>query len=70
MRRAGGRAVPCLRDPLDPHASTGSTPGLLVLELLQDGGDVAVRGVAPISNIGAGGVERADTHGIRVRRVD
>jgi hypothetical protein len=62
-----------LRGPLplsgDPHASTGSTPGLLVLELLQDGRDVAVRGIAPISNIDAGGVERADGHGIRVRRV-
>jgi hypothetical protein len=62
-----------LRGPLplsgDPHASTGSTPGLLVLELLQDGRDVAVRGIAPISNIDSGGVQRADGHGIRVRRV-
>jgi hypothetical protein len=54
----------------DPHASTGSTPGLLVLELLQDGRDVVVRGLAPISNIDAGGVERADGHGIRVRSVN
>lgn len=53
----------------DPHASTGSTPGLLVVELLQDGRDMAVRGLAPISNLDAGGVERADGHGIRVRRV-
>jgi hypothetical protein len=63
-----------LRGPLplsgDPHASTGSTPGLLVLEILKDGRDVAVRGLAPISNIDAGGVERADGHGIRVRRVN
>jgi hypothetical protein len=63
-----------LRGPVplsgDPHASTGSTPGLLVLELLQDGRDVAVRGLAPISNIDAGGVERADGHGIRVRSVN
>jgi hypothetical protein len=54
----------------DPHASTGSTPGLLVIELLQDGRDVAVRGLAPVSNIDAGGVQRADPHGIRVRRVN
>lgn len=54
----------------DPHASTGSTPGLLVIELLQDGRDVAVRGLAPINNIDAGGVQRADGHGIRVRRTN
>ena len=63
-----------LRGPLplsgDPHASTGSTPGLLVLEILKDGRDVAVRGLAPISNIDSAGVERADGHGIRVRRVN
>ncbi|WP_438029185.1 hypothetical protein [Sorangium sp. So ce233] len=54
----------------DPHASTGSTPGLLVIELLHHGQDMAVRGLAPISNIDAGGVQRADGHGIRVRRVN
>jgi hypothetical protein len=63
-----------LRGPIplsgDPHASTGSTPGLLVVELLQDGRDMAVRGLAPISNIDAGGAQRADGHGIRVRRVN
>lgn len=51
----------------DPHASTGSTPGLLVLELLQDGRTGAVRGLARITNVDTGGVERADAHGIRVR---
>ena len=51
----------------DPHASTGSTPGLLVLELLQDGRTGAVRGLARVTNVDAGGVERADAHGIRVR---
>ncbi len=30
--------------------------------------DIAVRGLAPINNIDAGGVQRADGHGIRVRR--
>jgi len=52
----------------DPHASTGSTPGLLVVELLQDGRDLAIRGLASINNIDPGGVQRADGHGIRVRR--
>jgi hypothetical protein len=53
----------------DPHASTGSTPGVLVLELLRDGRTGAVRGLARISNIDAANVERADAHGIRVRRL-
>ena len=51
----------------DQHASTGTTPGVLVLELLQDGRTGAVRGLARISNIDAGKVERADADGIRVR---
>jgi hypothetical protein len=50
----------------DPQASTGSTPGLLVLEVLQDGRAWAVRGLARITNVDAAGVERADGHGIRV----
>jgi hypothetical protein len=54
----------------DPHASTGSTPGLLVLELLLDGRDLAVRGLAPITNPDGSGIERADAHGVAVRRVD
>lgn len=53
----------------DPHASTGSTPGLLVIELLQDGRDIVVRGLAPITNLDASGIERADGHGVSVRRV-
>jgi hypothetical protein len=53
----------------DPHASTGSTPGLLVLKLQQDGRTGRVAGVAPISNVDSTGVERADGHGIRVRRL-
>ena len=53
----------------DPHASTGSTPGLLVLELLKQGRTGAVRGLARITNKDAGGVERADAHGIRVRTI-
>jgi hypothetical protein len=53
----------------DPHASTGSTPGVMVIELLQDGRFGAVRGIARIDNTDAGGVQRADAHGIRVRRL-
>lgn len=60
-----------LRGPLplsgDPHASTGSTPGVMVVEVRRGGADLVVRGIAPITNRDAGGVERADAHGIRVR---
>ena len=52
----------------DPHASLGSTPGLLVIEVLEDGRGLAVRGLAPISNRDAGGIERADGHGVQWRR--
>lgn len=52
----------------DPHASLGSTPGLLVIEVLQDGRGMAVRGLAPISNLDANGIERADGHGVQWRR--
>ena len=53
----------------DPHASTGSTPGLLVVEVLKNRPHLAVRGAAFIDNTDAGGVQRADGHGIRVRRI-
>ncbi|HSK27984.1 MAG TPA: hypothetical protein VK894_13820 [Jiangellales bacterium] len=49
------------------HAATGDTPGVLVLEVRQDGRTGAVRGHAAVSNVVAG-VERADPHGLAVRR--
>jgi hypothetical protein len=39
----------------------------MVIDVRQDGADLVVRGIAPISNRDATGVERADAHGIRVR---
>jgi len=52
----------------DPHSSTGTTPGLLIVRVKQDGRDGEVKGLVRISNVDAGGVERADAHGIRMRR--
>ncbi len=52
----------------DPHAATGSTPGMLVVRMDDGGRTGTVVGLAPISNIDAGGVQRADGHGIRVRQ--
>jgi hypothetical protein len=52
----------------DPHASTGSTPGVLVIKVTDGGRSGVLRGLAPITNVDAGGIERADAHGIAVRR--
>jgi hypothetical protein len=68
---SGNRIFFTLRGPLplsgDPHASTGSTPGLLVVEVLGGGRAALVKGIVPISNLDGAGAQRADPHGIRVR---
>jgi hypothetical protein len=51
----------------DPHASTGSTPGLGLIQVRKDGRTGALRGIAPITNVDAVGENRADPHGMRVR---
>jgi hypothetical protein len=53
------------------HAATGSNPGVMVIELLEEGRTGAVRGIAPISNLvteNGTQIERADPHGLIVRR--
>jgi DNA-binding beta-propeller fold protein YncE len=52
----------------DPHASTGSTPGVGVIRIVAGGGRGVLEAIAPISNVDAGGVDRADPHGIALRR--
>jgi hypothetical protein len=52
----------------DPHAATGTTPGLGVVQVRHDGWTGFVKAIAPISNVDLGGVERADAHGIALRR--
>lgn len=51
----------------DPHSSQGSTPGMLIVRIFESGSDGRVEGLVRISNRDAGGVERADAHGIRIR---
>ncbi len=51
----------------DPHASTGSTPGIGVVEVRKDGKAGALTAIARIANVDAAGVDRADPHGLRVR---
>lgn len=53
----------------DPHSSTGTDPGLMIVRLTFGGLSGEVKGLVRISNIDAGGIQRADAHGIRVRRM-
>ena len=69
---SGNRIFVSLRGPLplsgDPHAATGTTPGLAVMQVVQGGWTGFVKAIVPISNIDGAGVERADAHGIALRR--
>jgi hypothetical protein len=68
---SGNRIFVSLRGPNplsgDPHASIGSTPGLGVIQVKKGGASGVLKSVVPIHNIDAGGIERADAHGIGVR---
>jgi DNA-binding beta-propeller fold protein YncE len=67
----GSHAFMSLRGPnpltADPHVSTGSTPGVGVLKIIQSGRDGVFESVAPVSNVDAMGVERADVHAMTLR---
>ncbi|MGC5013427.1 hypothetical protein ACLQ2R_21925 [Streptosporangium sp. DT93] len=52
----------------DPHSSHGTNPGMLILKLNGNGKKGKVEGLVPISNLDSSGVQRADAHGIRLRR--
>jgi hypothetical protein len=69
----GSRMFVSLRGPVplsgDPHASTGSTPGLAVIQMTAGGRDGFVKTITRITNVDAAGVERADAHGIALRTV-
>jgi DNA-binding beta-propeller fold protein YncE len=67
----GSHVFMSLRGPnpltADPHVSTGSTPGVGVIKVLEGGGHGFFEAVAPASNKDAGGVERADIHAMTIR---
>jgi hypothetical protein len=69
----GSHAFMSLRGPnpltADPHVSTGSTPGVGILKLRQGGRDARFEAVAPVSNVDASGVERADVHAMTLRLI-
>lgn len=68
---SGNRIFVSLRGPTplsgSPHVATGDVPGLGVIEVTGGGKSGVLKSINPISNVDAGGVERADAHGIRVR---
>jgi hypothetical protein len=53
----------------DPHVSTGATPGVGVLKITEGGRNGVFEAIAPMTNVDAGGVERADGHAGWVRIV-
>ncbi|MGH9200233.1 MAG: hypothetical protein ACRD2A_03245 [Vicinamibacterales bacterium] len=70
---AGDRVFVAFRGPTplsgDPHNARGSTPGLAVLEVSDGGRNGRLLGLIRLTNVGTDGVERADPHGLRVRRL-
>jgi len=69
----GSHAFLSLRGPFpltaDPHVSTGSTPGVGIVKITRGGADGVFEAVAPVSNVDADGVERADVHAMTIRIV-
>lgn len=66
---SGSRVFATLRGPIPGsggHAAFGSTPGLGVIRVEQGGKRGVLQAIAPISNLDALGVNRADPHGIAV----
>ncbi len=71
---AGNLVFVALRGPTplsgDPHNATGATPGLGILEVTEGGRNGRLVKIIRLTNVGADGVERADSHAVRVRRVN
>ena len=67
----GKHAFMSLRGPnpltADPHVSTGTTPGVGVLKVTESGRNARFEAIARVSNVDAGGIERADVHAMTIR---
>ena len=67
----GSHAFMSLRGPnpltADPHVSTGSTPGVGVLRVTRGGRSGVFESIAPVSNVDATEVQRADVHAMTLR---
>lgn len=68
----GSHVFMSLRGPnpltADPHVSTGATPGVGVIKVLASGRSGKFESVAPVTNIDAAGIERADVHAMTIRQ--
>lgn len=71
---AGDLVFVALRGPTplsgDPHNARGATPGLGVIQVMEGGRGGELKGIVRFTNVGTDGVERADPHGLRVRRLN
>jgi hypothetical protein len=67
----GSHVFMSLRGPnpltADPHVSTGSTPGIGVIKVLQGGQGGTFKSLASVTNVDDGDVERADVHALTIR---
>jgi DNA-binding beta-propeller fold protein YncE len=67
----GSHVFMSLRGPTpltaDPHVSTGSKPGVGVVKVREGGRNGAFEAIAPVSNVDATGIERADVHALTIR---
>lgn len=67
----GSHVFMSLRGPnpltADPHVSTGATPGVGVMKVLESGRNGYFEAIASVSNVDATHVERADVHAIALR---
>ena len=70
---AGDLVFLALRGPTplsgDPHNATGTTPGMGIIEVSEGGRSGRLVHIVLMSNRGEDGVERADPHGLRIRRI-
>ncbi|MGQ0647835.1 MAG: hypothetical protein ACT4P7_09705 [Gemmatimonadaceae bacterium] len=69
---SSNRLFVALRGPTplsgDPHIATGKTPGLGIIDLSDGGRAGELKAIVRVTNVDDSGVERADTHAVRVRR--
>jgi YVTN family beta-propeller protein len=72
---SGNRVYVTLRGPRpltgnnpEVNNAVGQTPGLGVIRVTNGGRSGVLQALFPISNVDSGGVERADAHGVAVRR--
>lgn len=67
----GSHVFMSLRGPnpltADPHVSTGSTPGVGVVRVVEAGQNGVFESIARVSNLDGANVERADIHALSIR---